>query len=176
MQHKRRRILRLLARKGGLAAPGELYAELGLVPRTGSRTLNRLRAEGVISGTRRRVELTPAGWLASGHVRRAPQFLGHSIHPRRPSAPPPSTPPPRSRSPAAQPGKRSQQSLAELLGLSIAAGVEAFSRVRDTPHDTAPRAAAPQVSARVPTRQRVRRTDGWVVLETGQVVWRGRRA
>jgi hypothetical protein len=37
MQHKRRRILRVLARHDVHCSPGELYGELGLAPRTGSR-------------------------------------------------------------------------------------------------------------------------------------------
>lgn len=61
VQHKRRRILRRLARRDGLAAPGELYAELDMAPRTGSRVLGRLRAEELVSGTKRRLRLTEAG-------------------------------------------------------------------------------------------------------------------
>jgi hypothetical protein len=86
MQHKRRRILRALARQGGLASPGELYGGLGLAPRTGSRVLGRLRAEGAVSGTKRRVCLTEAGWAAveRGQARPRRSSVARAPRPRRP--------------------------------------------------------------------------------------------
>ena len=168
MKQKRRRILRLLARKDGRSSPGELYAELGLSPRTGSRTLNRLRAEGVIAGTKRRVELTSSGWLAA-----------------RPT-PFPSTTPRRMGSPtfvAQQPARPdtsrdwrdAQMNIVQVLDLGITAGLEALSRASQ-PAPSSPSLRATSVSPRQTggSREPIS-AGGWVMLETGQVVWRGRR-
>jgi DNA-binding IclR family transcriptional regulator len=62
MQQKRRRILRAIARNGGSATPGQLYSATGMPPRTGSRVLGQLRDEGIITGSKHRIHLTPTGW------------------------------------------------------------------------------------------------------------------
>ena len=179
MQQKRRAILRLLARSGGHASPGAIHAELGIAARTVSRTLKRLRAQGVISGTERRLHLTAAGWAAArppraiSAERPALNSARSRVPPRRP------LPRPRTTGPTVRVNPTGSASLVDAFALGLAAGAELLARRRQAPASLVP----PQVSNVGPPAQAqdikkrsLPSRGGWVVLETGQVVWRGRRS
>jgi hypothetical protein len=183
VQHKRRRILRSLAVRGGYGSPGQLYAELGIAPRTGSRTLGRLRALGLIEGTKRRLALTEAGWEEAERSwgrRLARPGAGAWVRPtRRPGELAVTA---RTKGEAGSVGQTTQVSDRGLstspqplggLALVLANLLPLLEARRDCVEEmqmaeTSASAGASPLSTPEPSV----RAGGWVVLPTGQVVWR----